>query len=273
VALDVSEKELVMQIGTPIGSALRTRVLLFLRRCSYVAGVTTACVFLLVSLVSRGRPVTYLTFSAAQFGSRHALGLGLRLGVSPNATCCGRVGIRLLHYALLSDDPDIIRFLIAKGADVNLPSANGSTALMGAACSDRRIIVDVLINAGANVNARPSKDESPLLVPVHNGNTAIVRTLLAAGSDPRLDSAQLLQEAVREHHTDLLRILLNAGCSLNARGPRGDTALMWAARFGDVGMLRLLLQRQPDVNATDADGRTAKDWANADHATPTYRSL
>jgi ankyrin repeat protein len=169
-----------------------------------------------------------------------------------------------LHYAVLSNDPILIRFLIGKGADVNLPSANGCTALMSAASSDSRPIVDLLITAGANVNARPSKYDSPLLAPVHNGNTEIVRTLLAAGSDPRPDSAQLLKEAVRGHHLELLKILLDAGCAVDAQGPRGDTALMWAAQFGDLPTLLLLLQRRPDVNVKDADGRAARDWAYAD---------
>jgi ankyrin repeat protein len=90
-----------------------------------------------------------------------------------------------------------------------------------------------------------------------NGSTAMVRTLLGAGADPNL--ALLLGEtplmaASRSGNPDVIAQLIDKGANVNARGPRGQTALMWAV--DDLEKTRLLIDRGADVNAQSDAGRT-----------------
>jgi len=50
---------------------------------------------------------------------------------------------------------------------------------------------------------------------------------------------------------------LKAGASANARDINGNTALMWAAVYGDLDCVKLLVEKGAEINATNALGATA----------------
>jgi uncharacterized protein len=56
-------------------------------------------------------------------------------------------------------------------------------------------------------------------------------------------------------------VLLDKGADINARTPRGFTALMAAANKGLVQTVRLLIERGADLSIRYEDGRTALDFA------------
>ena len=55
--------------------------------------------------------------------------------------------------AVKTGDTDAVRAMVAQRADVNVPEADGTTALHWAAQFDNLAAADVLIRAGAHVNA------------------------------------------------------------------------------------------------------------------------
>jgi len=57
---------------------------------------------------------------------------------------------------------ELVKLLLAKGADVNAVDNQGNTALMLAANAGEFQIVDSLINGGANVNARNKEGRTAL---------------------------------------------------------------------------------------------------------------
>ena len=64
-----------------------------------------------------------------------------------------------LIYAAQQGDTQVVRQLLAAGAQVNLQDKNGVTALMQSINYEHREIALILINAGANVNLRTNKDD------------------------------------------------------------------------------------------------------------------
>ena len=82
-------------------------------------------------------------------------------------------------------DPDAVRLLLDRGADINARDADGRTALMLASYSDAYSpdVVRLLIERGADVNARtPSGDTAASLGAVRGG--AITDALVRAGAAP-----------------------------------------------------------------------------------------
>lgn len=80
-------------------------------------------------------------------------------------------GVTALSWAALLGNTEIAKFLIAKGADVNARSRDGSTPLHSAAFLGRTEIAELLIQKGAEVNLKNYRDEIPLDVSVVDWET------------------------------------------------------------------------------------------------------
>lgn len=71
-----------------------------------------------------------------------------------------------------------------------------------------------------------------------------------------------LVNAAQEQNREAVRLMLEAGWPVDARGEHGGTALHWAAFHGQVEMVRLILGYQPPLELVDADfGGTPLRWA------------
>ena len=55
----------------------------------------------------------------------------------------------------------------------------------------------------------------------------------------------------------VVQALLAKGADVNDKDSNGETALMWASRFGHLGVVQVLLAKGADVNAKMGNGRTA----------------
>lgn len=151
-----------------------------------------------------------------------------------------------LADAAQKNDTAAIRALLAKRADVNIPQADGATALHWAAHHDDLNTAAALIGAGANANAANRYGITPLALACTNGNSAIVELLLKAGADPKsaLPTGETpLMIAARTGKVEAVKALLARGADVNAKEPRrGQTALMWAAAEGHVAVVETLLK-------------------------------
>ena len=65
-----------------------------------------------------------------------------------------------------------------------------------------------------------------------------------------------------------IEALIKAGASVKAADKEGRTALMWAARGGNVVAIEALVKAGASVEAADKDGKTALDFAKALSQTP-----
>src|SRR5689334_21882488 len=107
-----------------------------------------------------------------------------------------------LMWASARRHPDMMRLLIAKGADVNARSAvrdyqrhvtaegrpksldsGGLTPLLYAARENCSACVDVLLENGADINLPDPDDVSPLLIATMNANWDLAQRLIDAGAD------------------------------------------------------------------------------------------
>jgi ankyrin repeat protein len=155
--------------------------------------------------------------------------------------------------AAMRGDTAAVRGLIQQHADVNVPQADGSTALHWAVYRDDLETTNLLIRAGANVNARNREGASVLSLACINGNAAIIETLLRAGTDAneRLPNGETpLMMAARTGNVAAITTLLNHGSDVNAKESlRGTTALMWAAAQSHPAAVRVLIEHGADIAA------------------------
>ena len=158
-----------------------------------------------------------------------------------------------LIEAVKKVDKVAVRALLQRPIDVNLPEADGMTALHWAARLDDLQTADLLIRAGANVKAASRYGVTPLSLASANGNAAMIEQLLKAGADPNTalpEGETALMSAAGTGSVAAIKALLTHGAGVNAReSSKGQTALMWAAAGGHAAAVQLLIESGADVDA------------------------
>jgi ankyrin repeat protein len=184
---------------------------------------------------------------------KRLLCLGLLLAFTPAA---GAATADVADAAARGDRA-AVQAALARRADVNLPQADGTTALHWAAERDDIELAEVLLRAGARATARTREGVTPLQLAALNGSARMIDRLIKAGADPKAplsasgDTALML--AARTGKADALRVLLESGVDVNAaEGWGGTSALMWAVAEGHAEAARLLIAAGADVNARSA---------------------
>lgn len=204
---------------------------------------------------------------AATSGDGDALARALDAGASLSASGTGPYGSTALHIAAGSGHVDIVRQLLARGADPNAVSSEGLTPLLHATSE----VAPLLIEAGADVNPDAGYGTgTPLGSAVISDDLDYIRLLLNAGADPDtvvpiLSHQGPLHFAVTNGSAEAIRLLLDAGANPNLADELGFTPLLYVVSGQDIGnpevgieIARLLLAAGADVNhASRADNSYA----------------
>src|SRR5205809_2875330 len=167
--------------------------------------------------------------------------------------------LRLVN-AVKAKDKDAVRSLLNEKVDVNVPLADGATALQWAADWDDLETAGLLIRAGAKVNAAHEYGVTPPTAACTNGNGAMVETLLKAGADPNTalpTGETALMTCARTDSVEAVKSLLIRGANPNAKeNQQGQTPLMWAVAEKRAGVAQVLIEHGADPNAHSKGGFT-----------------
>jgi ankyrin repeat protein len=191
-------------------------------------------------------------------------------------------GATALIWASYRDDLETVDLLLRSGAQVNAANDLGATALWAAGQNGSAAVVQRLIEAKADPNLALTSGETPLMVASRTGNAAVVTLLLRAGAkvDVKATRGQTaLMWAVAQRHHAVTKLLIDAGADIHARSsvwnlvmavsphgmleynrtiPHGDdSALMFAARNGDLESAKLLVAAGANPKDKEASGVTA----------------
>lgn len=152
--------------------------------------------------------------------------------------------------ALDHDHMEVVRFLIARGADVNAMNKAGETALSYAAQSGDLDLTRLLMDSGAQPNRATAPDRAPAILAMNNNWTDVAQFLIARRADVTLHLAAYVGDLPKA------RDLIQSGSDVNARGQAGETPLHTAVRGGHRDLIELLINSGAHVNAQDAAGWT-----------------
>jgi uncharacterized protein len=158
-----------------------------------------------------------------------------------------------LAEAARRQDMTAVRTLLERGADLNIPSADGTPALHWAIHFGDLPTVRLLVSHGADVNELNRYGLAPLHVAAMEGHAPLVRLLLdsKASADARAKNGETaLMMAARKGCGPCVQALIELHADVNALEPQlGQTALMLGAWNGDADVVHRLIQAGAAINA------------------------
>ncbi len=109
-------------------------------------------------------------------------------------------GATLLILASRDGKKEIVKFLLSKGADVNLSMRGGETALTLAAYYGEKDVCELLINSGANVEKPVGggmHDRTPLLIAIFRRQADVAKLLISKSANVLLSLGLLWAIVIR----------------------------------------------------------------------------
>jgi ankyrin repeat protein len=168
-------------------------------------------------------------------------------------------------------DPEAVRREVeADPAAVHRVDEHGDAPLTTAASTGDEGLVAFLLERGADPNVATADGYSPLLWAVEaeeEGSTAVLARLIAAGADLHREGFNgwtPLHMAASRGRAEKCRLLLDAGAEIDRRATVDGyrTPLMEASASGAAEVVRLLLDRGADASLRDEMfGKTPRDLA------------
>jgi ankyrin repeat protein len=142
-----------------------------------------------------------------------------------------RSGRTPLMWAMYKNRVNVVRILIAKGADCDLQDSGGRTALMWGALYGHWESINALFEEEIDVDRPDNHGRTALMWACINGNPDTVQAVLSVGPD------------------------------IEARDVDGKTALTWACEKSNAGVVETLLMWGADPTARDNQDRSPEEIA------------
>lgn len=170
-------------------------------------------------------------------------------GNSPSASTANAFDVVVL--AINNDAPtETIKFLLEQpGNEVNKPTHDNRIYLHWAAGKGNVEIVKYLIAKGSDINLEDSHGSFPITAAASSGqsNTEVYEAFFKAGTDPKKkykDGANLLLMAIPyDKNLSISNYFITKGLSLKDVDNDGNTAFNYAARTGNIALLKTLLEK------------------------------
>ena len=182
-----------------------------------------------------------------------------------------------LHFAAYGGALNVVKFLLANEAEVDVGNNQGWTALFYASDEGHLHVVEFLIDSNANVewrdnnlrradyHSRNHKEISSLLVGLIEesifksselGDIDSVKQFLDAGFQVDITSelGTALHYAIHSNHKEVAELLISRGAGVNAKNWWGRTPLFFVNRSLDL--VDFLVENGADIDVRDSTGST-----------------
>lgn len=199
-----------------------------------------------VSLKSNTTPLIWASFNGNLAMVKNLAEAGANVNVV-NAD-----GFTPLHAAVESEKPEVVRYLLQRGAKINTATVQDGTTPLHTACyKGNKEIVQILIVAGANIEAKTVHGATPLVTAAFYGKKDIVECLKSNGAKIDVDSKEgevLAKSAIKANRTESYDELVKAGADVNMTDENGKTMLQAAVEKNDIKTVEMLLKDGANVN-------------------------
>lgn len=196
---------------------------------------------------------------AASHRSAAAAGALVDAGADPNVA--DRAGNAPLHTAAQVGDLELVKKLLAKGANRDVRTAKNENMGRGAG------------GGAAGFFGRAAGEQTPLMVAARGNHVDVMRALIAAGADPKLkaqDGSTLLMAAAASGHVEAVKYAYEFDQDVKAVTDNGTTLMHAAVTFTLAQstqpevckVVQFLADKGAPLDEKNARGRTPIDLAD-----------
>jgi ankyrin repeat protein len=151
-----------------------------------------------------------------------------------------------LIAAIVGGHVEVVRVLLAAGADPVAVTCSGADALSFSAAGRNDDVFALLMNAARRARVGRSRYRRAMATAASGGRTKALRKLLAAGAHPDLaddpSGFSPLHFAASAGHIEAVTLLLESGATPDALDDFGTSPLVLAARHGHADVVQALLK-------------------------------
>lgn len=180
-------------------------------------------------------------------------------------------GLSILHLAVITNHDKLVKFLLSKGGNVNIPDNFGRTPLHTVFLY--RLIdtnmISLLLEKGAKINAVDDLEKTPLHYCVRLCDEKHIVFLIKKGAsidkaDSEGDTA--LHQAIvadPKYSMPIISLLIKLGASLDLENKKGETPLLLAVKKDHPEAIKKLLEAGADPNKQNRLGDSAISLVNS----------
>lgn len=175
-----------------------------------------------------------------------------------------------LVQAVMSDDFEEVKVRVMMRARINVrdKAYDGLSPLHAAVQNANVEIARYLLERGAKVNIRDFEKRTPIMMMDDDASLEMAQLLISYGAKLKLVDKERNNAL---HHLgengvdpEIVRYLISSGIDVNAVNKEGKTALMVAAEHSADDVVTALLESGANPSSTSRDGRSAWDLADSD---------
>ncbi|EQC30461.1 TKL protein kinase, variant 1 [Saprolegnia diclina VS20] len=155
-------------------------------------------------------------------------------------------GYTPLNWAASEGQLEVVRFLLEKGAAIDVKTMLGRTPLHWAASEGHLEIVRLLLTKGAAIDVKTKKGETPLMLAEKDGHGNIAQ-LLREALRVRDDQAKLFHALDKKRFVDATRILEQETIDPNLCDSNGTSLVQLVLATQDLPLVHALVKK-PNLN-------------------------
>jgi ankyrin repeat protein len=232
--------------------------------------LTLIILTLLVISKTSGQTTTSQIKKLIKAGDLKSVSQLVENGLDINTTFKGKS--TLLHYAAVFGKYNIAKYLVDKGANLNLQDNAMNTPLMisTSVFSQYDSISNLLINKDANLNIVGYAGSTALRNTIGIGGAGqqpdIFKLLIDKGADINFQCDKCCNTTIYLYccawgTTEMLQQLIDKKVDINNTDCKGLNGLMYAIKLKNIDTIKLLFTTSIDMKHKDKKGKTALDYA------------